>query len=458
MNTININTKKDKQNVIFFSRDYQSILFPQLIIEEINALHIALTKKEKKNIENLGGIVVGCLEEEFHKLTEANVKFPYLKYSWGSDRYLRGYSYAQRLSIERKIISFWRNILSKYNPIAVVNETVALEISEILYLESQLMNIKYIAISSYLAQDTLFFQSDPTNSTIKSFNTIEPNSEQISVAVEICSEIKKGFFKPYYTKNIKSRISPSTLLIIVKKLTLDIIKKIKVRDKVIRELCYGDQTKYNVRALKLYCKSLYYRKYNNLTEIPKNTDLYFYPIHYEPEAVTLYCAYFFNDQFGLINGILKCLSEDSILVIKEHPNQPGFLMEKQYTELRSKYPNLYILPAEVAANNIIEKSKAVITLGGTTGLEALIIGRPVILFASVYYDQFPGVYRVDSYESLYKLLREKRELKKGDNIELAVAKVLSLMKKGKPFHGKKLYDTENLKNLSSAIINEIWSE
>ena len=66
---------------------------------------------------------------------------PYLIFSWGSDRFLRDYKYEERLSIQKKIVSFWSNILEEYKPIAVVNEPVVIEVSEILYIETKKRNI-----------------------------------------------------------------------------------------------------------------------------------------------------------------------------------------------------------------------------------------------------------------------------------------------------------------------------
>ena len=53
-----------------------------------------------------GGDVVGCLEEEYDMLVPTEIEFPYLNFSWGADRYLRSYSYSERLIIQKKLSHF----------------------------------------------------------------------------------------------------------------------------------------------------------------------------------------------------------------------------------------------------------------------------------------------------------------------------------------------------------------
>ena len=131
-----------KKNILFFSRDYQSLFFPLLSSDLYNGFHVTLTKNEKNNVLKKGGIVVGCLEEDFGKLNEYNTEFPYLTYSWGADRFLRDYKYLERRSIQNKVISFWVKILEKYKPIAIVNEPVVIEVSEILWIESKKVKLR----------------------------------------------------------------------------------------------------------------------------------------------------------------------------------------------------------------------------------------------------------------------------------------------------------------------------
>lgn len=66
----------DKENILFFSRDYQSLFFPLLNSNSFNGIHVTLTKREKLNVIKRGGKVVGCLEEDFEHLKEYSMELP----------------------------------------------------------------------------------------------------------------------------------------------------------------------------------------------------------------------------------------------------------------------------------------------------------------------------------------------------------------------------------------------
>ena len=90
------------KKILFFSRDYQSQFFPLLNSVKYDSIHVTLTKKEKRNVQERGGKVVGCLEEEYEQLELKRIELPYLYFSWGADRFIRNHSYTERLIIQKK--------------------------------------------------------------------------------------------------------------------------------------------------------------------------------------------------------------------------------------------------------------------------------------------------------------------------------------------------------------------
>jgi hypothetical protein len=453
--------KKNLKNVLFFSRDYQSHLFPKLNLVGYNCFHVTLTRHEKRNVEKMGQVVVGCLEDEFSSLDEAELSYPYLKFSWGNDRYLKDFTFSQRTSIQKKVVTFWRRIFEKISPIAVINEPIAIEVSEILYIECQRLSIKYIALSSFLAQDTLFFQQTPMNSSFgKNLNDIVPDPNSLTLAENLSQMIHDGIFNPSYIKNLKPRMSASRVLDLIKPLLLEIYKRFRVKNKIILQLCYGDNTSLHAKSLLLLIKYiLYSKRYNDLNNLPPDVDFYFYPMHYEPEASILYCAYLYDNQESLIENILKCIPENEFLVVKEHPNQPGVLLQSQFKNIKSKWPNLILLRSEIPASNIIKSCKALITLGGTAGFEALTIGKSVINFGNIYYDSYNEIININSFDKLKELMRNGINKVDANEGRLSfiyyMAKIFTQMKKGNPFPHINLYEKENLNALSNSICTEL---
>ncbi len=447
-----------KKCVLFFSRDYQAELFPRLQINSYESYHVTLSKAEKETIEKLGGKVVGCLEEEYHLLPEAALTFPYLKHAWGNDRFLKNYTYSQRLTIQKKVAGFWRAILEKYRPAGVVNEPVAIELAEIMYIECERLGIPYLALSSYMMQDTIFFPYTPLNGSYeRQLDNVIPSSADLDAADKLIENIRTGYFQPSYTKNLNSRLSVSKLFINLKFLVLSVFRRFKIRNKEIRDLCYGDYFSLYKLNISHYFNSLFHSgKYNSLSEIPPDAKQAFFPLHLEPEATILYCAYFFCEQDSLIRNILKCIPENYVLVVKEHPNQPGALLEKRYLSIRKDYPNLILLRSEIPSRQLITQSELILTLGSSAGFEALTIGKPVINFGKMYYDSFEGVVNISSFEQLYHFFRTDitGRFPKGDIVRF-VAKIFAQMKKGNPFVHDSLYSDANLAAIASSIADEL---
>lgn len=444
------------RNIVFFSRDYQSLFFPLLNSTKYNSLHVTLTKQEKKNVLNKGGIVVGCLEEEYEQLDQLEIEFPYLHFSWGADRFLRNYSYTERLIIQKKMITFWHNILDKYNPIAVVNEPVVIEISEILWIEAKKRNIRYLSMAYFNKPDVFYWFPYPEKCTLRGYVENLPVSDQnIAEAKLYISDIQKGL-KPDYIQNLPSRFSIKKLIRLGKGISIGLLSRLKTPNKVIREICYGDSLAINIWNLKLYLKAFTKLKvYDDMNNLPEKVDYMFFPLHYEPEGVLFYGAYFFDNQNELIKNILKCIGENRILIVKEHPQQPGLLLQKEYIDLKKRYSNLMFCRAEESSMKIIKKSMLMLTLGGTSGFEALVLGKTVINFGSVFYDAFEGVINIRSFDDLYKLLRENKEFYTNGDLVLFTAKLFSLLKKGDPHPNSNLFLEDNLNSVRLAIEQEI---
>ena len=445
-----------KNKVLFFSRDYQSRFFPLLNSDCYQSLHVTLTKYEKQAIISQGGVVVGCLEEDYNQLFPADLEFPYLNFSWGADRYLRGYSYSERLIIQKKTVTFWREILDKYNPIAVVNEPVVIEVSEILWIEAKKKNIKYLSMAYFNKPDMFFWFPYPEKNTLQGFiEKLDVTDNNLIDAEKYITEIRNGL-KPDYVKDLPSRFSINKLYFLTKGILAEFYKKLTIPNRTIRQICYGENLTIYLWHLKLYFKSFTNNKdYDDVNNLSDNVDYIFFPLHYEPEGVLYYDAYFFDNQNELIKNILQCIGENRILIVKEHPQQPGFLLQEQYINLKKRYPNLIFCRAEESSIKMINQSILTLTLGGTSGFEALVLGKSVVSFGSVFYDAFEGVTNIRSFDELYELLRENKDFPLKGDLVLFTAKLFSMLKKGDPHPNINLLTSENIKNVTLAIEEQL---
>jgi hypothetical protein len=135
---------------------------------------------------------------------------------------------------------------------------------------------------------------------------------------------------------------------------------------------------------------------------------FFYPIHLEPEAVVLYHAHgLYTNQVKLMQNIAAQLPPGVFLYVKDHPHDQGYRSVEDYLVLKS-IPNIRLLESHLPAKKIVAHSLGVITLTGTAGFEALLLGKRVFTFGKTYYSEGPGVVYLrnirDLREAIYRSL------------------------------------------------------
>lgn len=449
-----------KKLVLFFSRNYQSKLFSKLVLENYDTIHVVLTKSEKRIVERNGGKVVGCFEEDLYDLQGSEISDNYLVTSFGADRFLKKLSIADRCFILSKEISFWKGIFEMYKPLAVINEPVALEISEVLYVEAKKFGIKYLTIASFLMQESFWFQDDPMHSRIRDFDSIISDNNAKQLAVSFFEQVLSKSHRPFYVKNSLLKrivqIQFAELICLLKSLLNFVVK----RDILILKSCYEFDIASNLSRLFLPLKFPFKHFLYNKKLDHSRSNHYLFPLHFEPEAVLSYASYHYENQVEILESILKAIAVNDFLIVKEHPNQPFELLKTKYYKLKLKYPNLIFVSSTFENRELFEHIKAVFTIGSSFGIEALIHGVPVVNLGRIYYDQFPGVINIESNLSMYNFLRGDNlctvKVNKAELVE-SLAKVFSLMMKGKPFPHTGLLSEDNIRSISRSLSDQLNS-
>jgi hypothetical protein len=441
--------------VLFFARDYQSRFFPALISTQYKSVYATLNKKEKQIVIENGGENVICFEEEFDSLPINDINV-YLKYSYGCDRSYVGLNLNQREYILKKSISFWSKVMEEYKPDLIINETVAIEISEVLANEAKKRKIKYRSWMSFTKKNTFYWQASPFHTSLKTIlGEVTPTNENIEEANIFIDGLRAGTEKPFYVQNTTNRYSLLRLAKNIWSLLLEIPLKLRF-SKVKRTVFYGTTETLKLRNIKLFFLSLFSSS-GNYDSIDNNTDkeLVLYPMHFEPEAVLFYMAYFYDNQATVIENVLKCLDVNQILVVKEHPQQAGTLLEGQYKKIKKRYPNLIFIRAEEPTIKILKAADVVITLGSTAGFEALALGKKIINLSRVFFDSFEGVNNCKSYAEVYDLLRGNTPFNAPIGFNLFVAKMIKYVKPGNPFYHAQLLSDDNVNAIRKAIEDEL---
>lgn len=455
-----MNNLNKKPIVLFFARDYQSQFFTSLVSEKYDSIYVTLNKREKKRVEEKGGRVVACLEEDYENLPETEITFPYLEYSIGADRFIKGHSHNERLTILKKCVSFWRNIYKTYQPGFVINEIVALEISEIMLLEARRHSVQYLAFGAFSVGKSFYWHANPFHSSMPDeIQAIQPSEQHFIDAKNYINQLKHGDVDNPYLKELKGNKELSRLYSLSYALLVHIYIRLFIKGKVIRQICYANSISYFRDEIVFYFKYILKGdKYDDVKAIDVDKEKFFYPLHFEPEATLFYMSTYYENQYALIENLLKCLAENQVLMVKEHPAQPGVLMQKKYKKLKERFPNVAFIKADVSSKEMIVSSKAVITLVSTAGFEALALDKPVILLGKIYYDSFDGVNHCKTFEEVYNLVRGYKPFNKGSDFEELLAKLISMQNTGNPWPHSDLYTKENIAGVVKAIEDRIANE
>lgn len=147
---------------------------------------------------------------------------------------------------------------------------------------------------------------------------------------------------------------------------------------------------------------LRYRREIRFDAFEPSAQFYFYPLHLEPEAVVLYHAYgIYANQVKLIQNVAAQLPPGVLLYVKDHPHDQGYRSADDYLALKS-VPNIRLLDSSLSGKAVTAHALGVITLTGTAGFEALLLGKQVFTFAKTFYSSGPGV-------TLLRNIRDLRE-------------------------------------------------
>jgi hypothetical protein len=436
--------------ILFFSRGYQAQYFPELRSDRYRSLHVTLTRAERRIVERKGGEVVGCFEEEYDRIAAAPVPENYLLTSPMSDRFLGRFPFAKRREILGKEIAFWSGILEKYTPVAVFNELIAIEISEVLLIETRRRGVRYLAAMNCAVDDYFYWLRDPMSLSGRHLEERIPSEKSAALARSYVASVLERNYKPFYVRNLRGRLNPFAFGVAVAKLARWKLKRAlaAVTGRFIYEL-YDDE--YG-KKVAVYLKSLVLG-YDSLAKLPAGSEVIFYPLHQEPEATLNYMSEYNANQVGTIENILKCMTPNQVLVVKEHPVDKGSLLRAKFRELRQRCSGLYYLPGEISGREVLTVASRVVTLTSTVGWESAVAGGQVYVLGQIFYDSFEGVTPIDGFDALKAALRlpAHRVPPRVAETEKFVASMTEQSYPGNPFAHDGLYNAANHKLVIAAL-------
>lgn len=147
--------------------------------------------------------------------------------------------------------------------------------------------------------------------------------------------------------------------------------------------------------------SLYRNYLSNQKRFKKEEKYIYFPLHYQPEATTYPYGDVYIDQILAIKMLSNSLPNNIKILIKEHPDtfnvskiayiKGAFNRSLDLYKKLNEIKNVEIIPINTDTFEVIDNSIAVATLTGGSGIEAIIRGKPSMIFGNAWYNECEGV-------------------------------------------------------------------
>ena len=312
------------------------------------------------------------------------------------------YSSDELLSIAENVIRFFEKILDEVKPSFIYMHTPDYFHIELLNELCKAKEIKVLTLSSTRFENR-YMISETTDILDSSVSSIR---EEKSFSFEDLQNLMRGYSNKLSLKNNERRLSLKT--------------KFKGSSHYIFSVCDNDYRKFfsnfgrtKIRVIVNETKVVLQRfrrtnfinnKLNNSIN-PSQKFIYF-PLHFEPERVTLSVTPFYTDQLSIIKNLARSIPIEYKLYVKEHPFQitSSWRPISFYKELL-KLPNVVLLHPNFSNEELLKKCSMVIALTGTIGLTAAFYQKPSIVFGKVIYSSLPSVKKISNIEELPDLIR-----------------------------------------------------
>jgi hypothetical protein len=142
---------------------------------------------------------------------------------------------------------------------------------------------------------------------------------------------------------------------------------------------------YRVRSMRVALEGQYVRD----LEVLGRDGYAFFPLHKEPEVTLLVYGRPWRNQIEAVRNIARALPAGMTLLVKEHPASIGYRPLSYYRKLLA-IPGVKLVAPERTSRDVLNHARLVTIIGGSVGLEALMLKLPVIALGNVPFSFLPG--------------------------------------------------------------------
>lgn len=342
-----------------------------------------------------------------------------------------GIGFYEKKRVYYEMLSYWQGVLQELKPEAIIFSIVPHMVYDfVLYSIAKQMGIKTLMFEVVKLADRLLVLDDIEQNGKATQNYLATNNNASDMN-DLSDEVRDYYLKitspqttyyPFYVSGGRFQKKDKLSILPSLKSILRAIKQGNFFSKVLMRIkgpfgvfsrkshltTFGndfsglrfDREKKKWQKM----KQGFQKEYQALAiEVDLTKPFIFFPLQYQPERTTSPMAGVFSEQFLIADILSSCLPPTWQLYIKEHPSQwaeKGTHAQQGrfngYYEMLNKLPNTKLVKMDIATNDLILKAQAVATATGTAGWEAVLKGKPALIFGFPFYQFADGVLKVAS--------------------------------------------------------------
>lgn len=212
------------------------------------------------------------------------------------------------------------------------------------------------------------------------------------------------------------------------------------------------------------------KEYESLQQTPDWDEKYIYlPLHKQPECSTNAMGGAFVDQHMVVDMVSRALPDGWKVYVKESPVQwvgpRAHLGRYQgYYSRMAENQNVKIVPTNVSTYKLLNNAQAVATVTGTAAWEAVLRGKPALVFGYIWYMYCDGIFRISNMQQCDSAIQKIAsgflpDEKKVMRFLVAADRASYVAYQNKRWKGEIPFsDKENAKGIADAIYQELSFE
>ena len=324
------------------------------------------------------------------------------EYCKSKQDYTPRYSYEELMVILDQALCSIENFFKILSPDLVLSFGTSVLGDYLIYLFAKNKGIPYLQLKATKVKNYIALHDSPiefSSLITKRYANESPLSDDIL-------EEARSYFEDILQKGLKYEgailSSHSRLMKRLIPGPLNVLKGVygslkNYSDPILRKDChipgrFRSSIHYNVsQPVKSYLVERKLRKHKKFVEfddLSASGDFFFFPLHFEPEVSLQVFGRPYQNQIELIRNIALSAPVGTKIIVKEHPRSIGFRPYAYYRKLLD-IPNVYLIDPFIKAYHVVPHAQIVAVITGSIGLEAAVLGKPVITFGNAAYNILP---------------------------------------------------------------------